>query len=132
MMRIIILLAGLVLMNSCDSKNKIPAGILKPDKMEAVLWDVIKAEVFTAEFIKKDSSKNATAENLKLQQEIFALHKISKADFYKSYYYYRTNTEIFKKVMDSMTVRAERNRYEKPTDTTSSPVKPLASPATEK
>ena len=114
-MRIIFLLAGLVLINSCDSKNKVPAGVLKPDKMRAVLWDIIKADVFTAEFIKKDSAKNAALENLKLQQQIFAIHKITKADFYRSYDYYKAHTEIFKKVMDSMVVRAEKDRYEKTT-----------------
>ncbi len=113
MMRIIFLLACLVLVNSCNSKDKLPADVLKPDKMQAVLWDVIKADVFTAEFIKKDSSKNAAAENLKLQQQIFAIHKISKADFYRSYDYYKANSEIFKQVMDSMVVRAERDKYNK-------------------
>ena len=83
--------------------------------MRAVLWDVIKADVFTAEFIKKDSSKNAGVENLKLQQQIFAIHKISKTDFYRSYDYYKTHTEIFKQVMDSMVTRAERDRYQKTT-----------------
>ena len=119
MMRIIFLLAGLVLMNSCRSKSKLPADVLKPDKMRAVLWDVIKADVFTAEFIKKDSSKNAASENLKLQQQIFAIHKISKADFYRSYDYYKAHTEIFKQVMDSMVVRAEKDRYQK---TTAAPI----------
>ncbi len=133
MIRIIFVLAGLVLINSCNSKNKLPADVLKPDKMRAVLWDVIKADVFTAEFIKKDSSKNTAAENLKLQQQIFAIHKISKADFYRSYDYYKTHTEIFKQVMDSMVARAERDRYQKTTVapiTTTSPIIP-ASPITQ-
>lgn len=110
MMRITILLAALALVSSCENKNTVPAGILKPEKMQAVLWDIIKADVFTTEFIKKDSSKNAAAENLKLQQQIFSIHKISKADFYNSYDYYKTNTITFKKVIDSMITRAERNR----------------------
>lgn len=122
MMRIIFLLAGLVLINSCNSKSKLPADVLKPDKMRAVLWDVIKADVFTAEFVKKDSSKNAAAENLKLQQQIFAIHKISKADFYRSYDYYKAHTEIFKQVMDSMVANAERDRYQK---TTPAPLTPV-------
>ena len=85
MIRVFIFLFGIVILNSCGNKDEIPAGILKPEKMQVVLWDVIKAEAFTADFIKKDSSKNAVAENLKLQQQIFAIHKISKADFYSSF-----------------------------------------------
>jgi hypothetical protein len=113
MRRIIMLLAGLFLINSCGNKEKLPANVLKPEKMQAVLWDVIKADVFTTEFIKKDSAKNAVAENLKLQQQVFAIHKITKADFYRSYDYYKMNTVEFKKVIDSMVARAERNRYNK-------------------
>ena len=110
MMKISILLIGLSLFSSCINKDKLPAGVLKPEKMQAVLWDVIKAEVFTTDFIKKDSSKNAAAENLKLQQQIFAIHKITKADFYTSYDYYKTNTVEFKKIIDSMVTQAERKK----------------------
>lgn len=114
MRRMIIVLAGLVLIGSCADKEKIPAGILKPDKMQAVLWDVMKADAFTNDYIKKDSSKNAGAENLKLQQQIFAIHKISKEDFYKSYDYYKTNTVVFKKIVDSIIAQAERKKYTTP------------------
>ncbi len=110
-MRIIsMLLISLALFSSCKKKEKLPEGILKPEKMQAVLWDVIKAEVFTTDFIKKDSAKNAEAENLKLQQQVFAIHKITKADFYKSYDYYITHTPAFKKIIDSMLTQADRNK----------------------
>ena len=122
MIRIIILLAALAFTGSCTHKEDIPKGILKPDTMQAVLWDVIKAEAFTTDYIKKDSAKNAAAENLKLQQQIFAIHKISKADFYKSYDYYKTNTVVFKKIVDSMIAKAERNKY---TNTKTFNTKPL-------
>lgn len=110
MIRICIFLFLPVILNSCGNKDETPPGILKPEKMQVVLWDVIKADAFTADFIKKDSSKNAVAENLKLQQEIFAIHKISKADFYSSYDYYKSHTALFKKMLDSMIVKAERDK----------------------
>ena len=102
MIRICIFLFGLFLLTSCRNNDKVPSGILEPEKMEAVLWDVIKADVFTKEYIKKDSVKNDTAENLKLQQQVFAIHKVSKVDFYKSYDYYKENTKQFKIILDSM------------------------------
>jgi hypothetical protein len=110
MMKMIFLLMGLSLLSSCGNKDQPPAGVLKPEKMQAVLWDVIKADVFTRDYIKKDTSKNDTAENLKLQQQIFAIHKITRADFYTSYDYYKTNTVEFKKIIDSMVVQAERKK----------------------
>ncbi len=108
---IITLLACLAIFNACVSKDKLPAGILKPEKMQLVLWDVIIAEAFTNEFIKKDSAKNAVVENVKLQQQIFAIHKISKTDFYNSYDYYKLKPVVFKKIVDSMVAQAERKKY---------------------
>lgn len=110
MTRIILLLSLVILAGSCSNNDTIPDGVLKPEKMQAVLWDVIKAEAFTTDYIKKDSSKNTNAENLKLQQQVFAIHKVSKADFYKSYDYYQDNAVQFKKIVDSMIAQAERNR----------------------
>lgn len=115
-----IVLVCLSFLSSCENKDKSPAGVLKPEKMQAVLWDVIKANAFTTDFIKKDSSKNAEAENAKLQQQIFAIHKIAKADFYNSYDYYKQNSVEFKKIIDSMVAKAERNKNVK---TVSAPIK---------
>ena len=78
--------------------------------MQAVLWDVIKADAFTSEFIKKDSAKDAVQENLKLQQEIFTIHHISKQDFYTSYDYYKQNPDLFRILMDSMITKEERDK----------------------
>ena len=32
----------------CKSKNTVPRGVLSPDKMEAVLWDMMRADQFLA------------------------------------------------------------------------------------
>ena len=113
MIRLSIIFFGLFLLTSCGNDEKIPAGILKPEKMQAVLWDVIKADAFTTGYIKNDSAKNAVEENLKLQQEIFTIHKVTKADFYNSYDYYKKNIGRFKIMLDSMIIQAERNQKSK-------------------
>lgn len=110
MTRTITWISFLVIMLSCGSREKEPAGILKPAQMQAVLWDFIRADAFTTEFIARDSAKNAVEENLKLQQEIFSIHHISKEDFYRSYDYYKKNSRQMKTIMDSMISQAERDR----------------------
>lgn len=87
-------------------------GILSKNKMELVLWDFIKADVFTEQFIKKDSLKNAAVENMKLQQQIFEIHKVTREEFYKSYTYYTNRTDLMKTILDSITVKGERSRSE--------------------
>lgn len=106
---ILILLAGIILA-SCRSKNALPDGVLKPAKMQAVLWDIIRVDAFTSNFIKKDSSKNAVTENAKLQKQVFATHEVTEEGFYKSYSYYKKNTKLLKTVLDSMINSANRKR----------------------
>ena len=78
--------------------------------MEMVLWDIIRADVFTEQFIKKDTLKKPAAENIKLQNKIFALHKITRQDYNKSYEYYLAHTDLMRGILDSMTAKAERER----------------------
>ena len=78
--------------------------------MEKILWELTQADIFTQDFISKDSSKNLTVENLKLQQKIFAKYKTDKNIFYKSYEYYIKHNELLKPLLDSMIVKNGRTR----------------------
>lgn len=87
---------------SCKDKNAVPAGILDKDKMQAVLWDIIRAESFTNTFSKRDSTKNLVLEDATLQHQIFAIHHVTKDEFYTSYEYYRMHPELMAVVLDSI------------------------------
>jgi hypothetical protein len=93
---------------SCKNKNSLPAGILDREKMQTVLWDVIRAQSFTENFIKKDSTKNLILENAKLQQEIFAINHVTKDEFYTSYDYYGKHTELMATLLDSLEASTNR------------------------
>jgi len=93
---------------SC-SKNKIPDGILKPEKMQAVYWDILQADIFTDEYIVKDTSKNLKTENIALQARIFKKHGIDRQQFYRSYEYYLDHTDLMKDMIDTMMVRQKTN-----------------------
>ncbi len=85
-----------------------PDDVLAPEKMQQVLWDYIRADVYASEFIAKDSSKNTVAENAKLQLAVFNKHKISKEQFYKSYEYYASHNKEMRTMLDSITARQQR------------------------
>ena len=101
----------IISLSGCRDKDGLPGGILKKEKMQAVFWDVLQAESYTTQFIKKDSSKNSLLENAKLQQQIFAIHKITKEDFYESYDYYKNHIELMRVLLDSITASGEREKY---------------------
>jgi len=103
-----LLFLGIVVFFFSCSKSKIPNDVMKPEKMQAVFWDYIRADVFTNEFIKKDSTKNPDVENARLQQQVFAKHKVSKETFYRSYEYYLKHQGIMKNLIDTMMVRQQK------------------------
>ncbi len=109
-MKVLIVTIAIFCMIGCANKGGNNPGILPREKMQAVMWDIIGADAFTEQFVKKDSLKNATLENIKLQNKIFALHKVTRADYYKSYDYYISQTDLMRVILDSMTNKAERNR----------------------
>ncbi|MCY7291175.1 MAG: DUF4296 domain-containing protein [Ferruginibacter sp.] len=87
-----------------------PKGILSFDKMEKLLWEQTKADAFTQEFISKDSSKDLTVENFKLQEKIFAKYKVDRKTFYISYEYYLKHEDLMKPLLDTIVVRNGRAR----------------------
>ena len=113
-MRRIILLALVGSLAAC-SKSKLPKDVLEPEKMQAVYWDYLRADIFANEHVRLDSSKNLALENAKLQLQVFQLHKISKEQFYKSYEYYLNHRELMKDMLDTMLVR-QKQKIEKPAD----------------
>ncbi|MFT3908604.1 MAG: DUF4296 domain-containing protein [Ferruginibacter sp.] len=103
----------LILFFSCGKKKTVPDGILEPRKMQSVFWDYIRADAYSRDFIKKDSTKNDTTENIKLQNRIFGFYKISRDDFYKSYDYYTVHPDLMNALMDSMIAKQNRFKLQK-------------------
>lgn len=108
---------------ACKGKNKIPADVLSQKKMQAVMWDMMRADHFLTDYVfSKDSGLDKTAESFKYYQQIFAIHQTNTEQFRKSYSFYTSHPNLFKAIMDSMSkpVAAE----EAPTQI----VQPLAKP----
>ncbi|MEO7768089.1 MAG: DUF4296 domain-containing protein [Ferruginibacter sp.] len=110
-MKRLVMVWVIICMIGCRGNNSNSSGkIVDKEKMGSVMWDIIGADVFTEQFVKKDTSKSASLENIKLQNKIFALHNISRADYYKSYEYYLSHTDLMKTILDTMIARGERDR----------------------
>jgi hypothetical protein len=102
-----------VIVAGCTNKSKIPSGILGKEKMEKVLWDMVLADRFAAQFIVKDSAKiNATDSTFKLYSVVFSMNDISREDFVKSYKFYLTRPDLSKVIFDTISQRANRLKEE--------------------
>jgi hypothetical protein len=127
-----LLLTGIVVLmwivTGCSNKDQAPAGVLSKEKMEAVLWDIIQAERFTATFVAKDSSKNIKEENFKLYSKIFSIHNVTKDEFITSYKFYLSRPDIARVLFDSLSTMANRQRedmYKSQTPAVADSTKPV-------
>jgi hypothetical protein len=100
-MKAIFIILSFILLLSCGDNN-LPRNILPMQKMEILLWEQMRANAFTKEFISKDSSKNLNEENYKIQQKIFATYKVDEESFYKSYNYYLEHNDLLGSILDSI------------------------------
>jgi hypothetical protein len=97
----------------CSDKNSVPRGILPRDKMEEVMWDMAQADQYAVLYLSKDSGHiDQKAETLRLYEEVFRLHKITKEEFRKSYHYYLDHPELNQLLFDSVIARGSRARSE--------------------
>ena len=100
MIRCIVIIAASVLFYSC--KERVPSGIIKQNKMQEVLWDVLRADALSYQIANTDSTKSVTDERAKLTKRIFLIHNISANQFDKSYSYYAQHPEVMRNMLDSL------------------------------
>jgi hypothetical protein len=98
---------------ACVGKNNPPSDIIQKDSMKSVMWDMIQADQYAKLFLAKDSSKiNVKEETIKLYQQVFQIHHITKNDFEKSYQYYLAHQDLYKVIFDSLAVQNMRQQHQ--------------------
>ena len=96
---------------SCKDSTKIPSDIFPKDKMEKIMWDMMLADRYSAQFLLKDSAtKDVKLETMKLYEQVFQLHHITKQEFIKNYKYYLNRPDLSKVMFDSLSARGTRSR----------------------
>jgi hypothetical protein len=96
----------------CSDKNSVPSGILAREDMQNILWDMVQADQYSA-YLAKDSARvNLKLENMRLYDQVFQLHHISREKFTKSYKYYMAHPELTQTLMDSLLAMGNRIRTE--------------------
>jgi hypothetical protein len=84
------------------SPNQDSTGILSQDKMRKIVFDLIRTDEYTSNYLTRDTSVNLQKERLKLYDKVFVLHHTTKDQFYKSYRYYEQHPDQQKEIFDSL------------------------------
>lgn len=106
-----LLIVGFVVAVACSDDKKVPSNVIAKDEMESILWDMMLADRYSAQYLLKDSLKmDVKLETFKLYEQVFQVHKITREEFLKSYKYYLQRPDITKVIFDSLAARGSRQR----------------------
>jgi hypothetical protein len=96
---------------SCNGNTHIPSDVIRPDKMQAIFWDIIRGDILAEEIVRKDSSKNLKDEKAELTEKIFSIHKINKETFQNSLVFYEKHLDLMKTIFDSLNAKQANRNY---------------------
>lgn len=100
---------------SCSNGPDVPAKLLSRDKMEDVLWDMMRADLFINNYmVIKDTALDKKKQGVELYSQILKIHKINEEQFKESYRYYRSQPMELKDLMDSLSHRNDTLQLRKP------------------
>lgn len=102
------LLIVLCVFSSCVGKLRIPDNVIKPQKMENILRDIIKADALAQELSQRDSTKDLRTINIEMYNSIFAIYSVTSAEFDSSYKFYERNPSLLLTMIDSLNQRQTR------------------------
>lgn len=89
----------LLLLISCRNKNKIPTDIIQMRPMQQLVWDMMQADELAFQRKTSDSTIDLRTTSFHLYDTVFAIHKVSREQFYKSYQYYQRHPAQYKTLM---------------------------------
>lgn len=110
MRQLLCLLAGFIFM-ACSSRP-VPDGIIPPEKMEKVVYDLMQVDEFINNFVYKDSSIDIKKQRSIYYEQVFKIHNTTRKDFFTSFKYYEQRPEIQKTLFDSLYNSASRKKVE--------------------
>jgi hypothetical protein len=86
----------------CIQDKKIPKDVLPQNEMRKIMWDLMRADAYVADFIMKDSTRNQKEESAVLYEKIFDIHSTTRETFKKSLAFYEGRPDLFKAISDSL------------------------------
>ena len=102
MRNIFIFFFGLIALMNISCKSKSNTNILSLDSMKVVMWDMLAAGEWNNIAITKDSALFRNHNDIKLYEQVFLVHHITKDQFYNSYKYYQSHPDKMKILVDSV------------------------------
>lgn len=88
--------------------DEVPADVLPPKQMEAIIWDLLRADELADHYYAKDSSLTRMQFFGEQYDRVFAIHGLTRQQLQQSLRYYESRPEKLKPIFDTVQARAER------------------------
>jgi hypothetical protein len=102
---------------ACSESKKTPENVLKPEKFQKVLTDVLLADALSTERSFKDTSVKIKDVNAAYFLKIFEIHGTTKNEFMRSYNFYLSRPDLLRVISDSVSAVLNRENLRITTDT---------------
>lgn len=94
----------------CSGGNELPADVIAMKPMQRIVWDMIQADEAATQQSFGDSTLNLKQASFRMYDQVFAIHKVSREQFFKSYRYYQGRPDLYRRLMTGVKVVAETER----------------------
>ena len=94
------ILLVVVLLVACNSR--LPKNVLPVNTMKVVMFDMLKADEWYARKLAGDTLMLRMKDDIPLYEQVFAVHKLTKQQFFDSYHYYEAHPVAYKELVDSL------------------------------
>ena len=88
------------------SGTSVPGDVLPPQKMEEVLYDMIRADEMADHLKLSDSTWQPFSRRTALYDTVFQVHRVKKEEFRKSLSFYQSRPDLLKEVIEGMRKKA--------------------------
>ncbi len=97
-----------VLLVACNSR--LPKNVLPVNTMKVVMFDMLKADEWYARKLAGDTLMLRMKDDIPLYEQVFAVHKLTKNEFFDSYHYYEAHPVAYKELVDSLESYANKQK----------------------
>jgi hypothetical protein len=110
MIRILTAICIMAILSVACNTHKSRFKPLPMNQMKLITWDLMKASEWHSLIVANDSLARKRKEDIRLYAQVFAIHGVTREQYFDSYKYYESHPIDFKALSDSIDALATREK----------------------
>lgn len=105
-----VLLCSVMCLSLWACSPGIPRDVIPIDKMKFIMYDVLSAQEMAQSVVNAKDTTAVKNKTFELYEQVFAIHKITREDFDRSFKFYEAHPDKIKILFDSVTAFGTRKK----------------------